>query len=283
MELEQLQQLVGFSEEGTLTALAEKLYVSQPMLTRTMKKLEEELGVSLFVRSKNKLTLNDTGKLAVEYAKKVLEERDNFIRTVRDYDKKKRTVFIGSCAPVPLTGVTSAIVELFPEYAVSAQLQTSDEMTGELRKDKMSLCVLPFEVKDESVVCYPIMTEALCFSLPPGHPFSQRKGLHFSDMNGESLIMYSKVGFWYDLCREKMPKAKFLMLEERLTYDELVGAPALPSFYTRQAEMIHDSMLYKNRVNVPILDKEATVTYYLTYRAENEKFFGCLREYFKVK
>lgn len=47
--------------------------------------------------------------------------------------------------------------------------------------------------------------------------------------------------------------------------------------------MIHDSMLYKNRVNVPILDKEATVTYYLTYRAENRELFGCLKEYFKVK
>lgn len=283
MDLEQLQQLVGFSEEGTLTALAEKLYISQPMLTRTMKKLEEELGVSLFVRSKNKLALNDTGKLAVEYARKVLEERDNFIRAVREYDKSKRTIFIESCAPVPLRGVASAIVELFPEYAVSAQLQTSDGMFKELKKDKMSLCVLPFRVDEANTVSYPIMTEALCFSLPPGHPFSQRKGLYFADMNGESLIMYSKVGFWHDLCKEKMPKARFLMLEERLTYDELVAASALPSFYTRQADLIHDPHLYKNRVNVPILDKEATVTYYLTYRAENEKFFGCLREYFKVK
>ena len=93
--------------------------------------------------------------------------------------------------------------------------------------------------------------------------------------------MYSKVGFWYDLCKEKMPKAKFLILEERLTYDELVNASALPTFYTSQAEALHISMRTDNRVNVPILDKEATVTYYLAFRSKNREFFRCLKEHFK--
>lgn len=57
-----LNELAAFSKYGTLTAVAEKLNVSQPALSRSMKKLEDDLGVSLFERTKNKITLNDDGK-----------------------------------------------------------------------------------------------------------------------------------------------------------------------------------------------------------------------------
>ena len=55
MELYLLEQLIAFSRQGTLSGAAEKLHISQPALSQSMKKLEESLGVSLFERSKNKI------------------------------------------------------------------------------------------------------------------------------------------------------------------------------------------------------------------------------------
>ena len=74
LELFQLEQLVAFADSGTLSKAAEHLHISQPTLTRAMQKLEDEFGVPLFQRSKNKLEFNENGALASDYARKLLEE-----------------------------------------------------------------------------------------------------------------------------------------------------------------------------------------------------------------
>lgn len=67
-----------------------------------MKKLEEDLGISLFERSKNKLELNKNGEYALELARKLLDDADSFITRVRDFDRKSRTITLGICAPAPV-------------------------------------------------------------------------------------------------------------------------------------------------------------------------------------
>ena len=74
MELYLLEQLIAFSRQGTLSGAAEKLHISQPALSQSMKKLEESLGVSLFERSKNKIALNENGIMAVQLGEKLLEQ-----------------------------------------------------------------------------------------------------------------------------------------------------------------------------------------------------------------
>ena len=63
IEIYLLEQLEAFARCGTLSGAAEELHLSQPTLTRSMKKLEELIGVPLFERQKNKLVLNENGKL----------------------------------------------------------------------------------------------------------------------------------------------------------------------------------------------------------------------------
>ena len=69
MELYQLIQLLAIADCGTMSSAAEKLHLSQPALSRSMQKLEEELQVSLFDRQKNKISFNANGKLAIEHAR----------------------------------------------------------------------------------------------------------------------------------------------------------------------------------------------------------------------
>ena len=92
IELYELRQLAAFAEAGTLSEAAEVLHLSQPALSRNMKKLEEDLGISLFERSKNKLELNKNGEYALELARKLLDDADSFITRVRDFDRKSRTI-----------------------------------------------------------------------------------------------------------------------------------------------------------------------------------------------
>ena len=62
IEFHQLRQFAAVAECGTLSAAAEKLYISQPALTRSMQRLERDAGVTLFDRRKSKISLNENGK-----------------------------------------------------------------------------------------------------------------------------------------------------------------------------------------------------------------------------
>jgi DNA-binding transcriptional LysR family regulator len=66
IEIAQLEQFVVFADCGTLSKVGKELHISQPTLTRSMQKLEDEFRVPLFEHKKNKLILNDNGILAVE-------------------------------------------------------------------------------------------------------------------------------------------------------------------------------------------------------------------------
>ena len=75
-ELNQFRHLVAVADPGTLSKAAELVHLSQPALTRSIQRLEAEWNVTLFDRQKNKITLNKTGELAVQCARRVLEDVD---------------------------------------------------------------------------------------------------------------------------------------------------------------------------------------------------------------
>ena len=101
LELYELRQFAAFAKAGTLSEASETLHLSQPALSRNMKKLEEDLGIALFLRQKNKLELNDNGMYVLELTKKLLEDADLLVAKARDYDRRNRTITLGLCAPAP--------------------------------------------------------------------------------------------------------------------------------------------------------------------------------------
>lgn len=112
-EMSQLQQLVAIAENGTISQAAEQLQLSQPSLTRSIQRLESEWGVTLFDRKKNKVTLNRTGKLAVQYARQVLNEVDNMTAAVKCFERSLHTISVGSCTPGPIMALHPLLLERF--------------------------------------------------------------------------------------------------------------------------------------------------------------------------
>lgn len=113
IEIYLLEQLEAFARCGTLSQAAEELHISQPALSRSMKKLEEEMGVPLFDRAKSKISLNETGQVAAGYARRVLEaDREMIERTVA-FERSRRTIAVGSCASLPVNELMPAFQECF--------------------------------------------------------------------------------------------------------------------------------------------------------------------------
>lgn len=92
MELEQLRQIVAISEEGSISAAAKRLGISQSALSRSVSRLEDDLHQQLFIRERRGVRPNDTGEVAVRYARSVLREAQLLRDAVDEQAKRLRTL-----------------------------------------------------------------------------------------------------------------------------------------------------------------------------------------------
>ena len=262
-ELYQLEQLLAFAECGTLSGAAEHLHISQPALSRSMQRLEAELQVPLFDRQKNKIEFNENGRMAAEYARQVMERCQDMISRVQAFDRSQRTILIGSCAPAPLWEIHPLLSDLYPDRTISSEIRENRVLLQGLRDGVYQLIILPYPLEEPGIACVKYGEEHLFFSLPPAHPLSGSNALYMKDLNGETMLLRNRLGFWRDVTDQKMPDTRFLEQED-VAFEELVKSSALPSFATDVALRREGNPA--NRVNIPILDDEANVTYYCLYK-----------------
>ena len=279
-ELYQLEQLLAVAECGTLSNAADRLHISQPALSRSMQRLEAELKVPLFLRHKNRVELNENGRLAVEYAQQIVGQSRSMISRIQAFDRSQRTILIGSCAPVPLWEIPPVLSGLYPDMTISSEIRENGVLLQGLRDNVYQLIVLPFPVEESGITCVKYGEEHLFFSLPPAHPLSGRKALYMKDLNGETMLLRNRLGFWRDIADRKMPDTRFLEQED-IAFEELVRSSALPNFVT-------DVVLRRegnptNRVNIPILDEEANVTYYCLCKTSGQTDLGAFFKPFLAK
>lgn len=275
-ELIQLEQLLAIDKYGTLSKAAQELNLSQPALSRSMQRLEKELGVTLFDRQKNKITFNENGILALDYAKKIMFASKEMKDSLQAFVKSKSTISIGSCAPAPMWILTPQLSRLFPDMSVQSEMKSFEELEKGLEENNYQIIITTKNVNQPGMICKKYCEENLYVSLPPAHPLALRKSISLSDLDGQSILLFSQVGFWFDICKEKMPNSFFLAQDNISALDELRKASALPTFATNLTKNNYEQ---ENRVLVPLTDSEVHVTFYLKYRKSYEKQFGKIKAF----
>lgn len=271
-----LQQLVAFADCGTLSAASEKLHTSQPAMTRSMKKLEDALGVSLFVRSKNHLALNETGLRAAEYAQQVLSASMDFEARVRAYDRSLHTISIGYCAPVPQTVLTPIINSVFSGMTISADMTDDIQFLSKLDSGIYQLAVVHEVPADERYAYKKCGHEDLFVSLDPSNPLTFYPEIHLKDLDGLSILLLQGIGFWARMHRAQTPNSRYLIQTEYNSLRELSENSSYPvftsSYYLRRGENP------TGKVNISIADLECHTDYYLVCLADNAEKFKALFE-----
>ncbi|UTY40595.1 LysR family transcriptional regulator [Allocoprobacillus halotolerans] len=268
IELEQLQHLITFQECETLSKAAKQLHISQPVLTRSMQKLEEELEVSLFTRTKNKISFNETGLLAASLASRLLEDTKDMKKQLQDFERKLHTFAIGSCAPAPLLYMGQKVSQYYPQKALLTEIKDMSILMKGLKEKDYIIIIMPYNIEDYDIESIPFMEEQLFFSLPLSHRFANRKSISLKEMDGERMLLMSNIGFWHEMHQRTMPHTKFIIQNDRSIFYDLVELSSLPSF-TSDYVMKTETMP-QNRHIIPIEDKEAKATFYCWYLKENE-------------
>lgn len=282
IEIYLLEQLDAFARNGTLSAASEELYISQPALTRSMKKLEEEFGVSLFERHKNRLFLNENGKLAAERAAHILEEDRDMVRLVQAFDRSHRTIALGCCAPVPAYELTPRLQQTYPDLTISSDIKADRVLLQGLANGTYQIIVLHAKPQDSALIVRECGHESLSVSVPPAHPLAAFDKISFADLEGIPILQYTQVGFWYELALAKIPHPHLLLQEDREAFTEIASASALPTFFSSWFNRFEQRDT-ENRKIIPLTDPEASVTYYLVCQKSIyprfEPFFAHLPEW----
>ncbi|MCR5448403.1 MAG: LysR family transcriptional regulator [Solobacterium sp.] len=276
IEIYLLEALCALYDYSTLSAAAEHLHISQPALSRSMQKLEDLLGVSLFDRTKNRITLNDTGKMAAAMAKRILESEEDMITAVRNYDSSLHTVSAGYCTPGPMMEMPLNLTQLYPKMKVSSEMEDEADLLKGLRTGKYGFIILSHAYEDEDTICMPCGTESLYFSLIPAHPAALFKdqGLSFSQMNGETFVMAGDIGVWHDLTVKMMPDSKFVLQDSLEALTAVINASTLPAFASDLTIRLFRSRENSGRIFIKILDPEATMQYHCVLLKKNRERYA---------
>lgn len=274
IELYVLNELAAFPKYGTLTAVAEKMNVSQPALSRSMKKLEEDLGVQLFERGKNRIVLNENGKIAAEYAQKVIEAEAAFEKKVIEYEQTHRIFSFASIAPMPISELTPILSQQFMGMTIKHELKDNEkELYKSLDSGKSKLVVTLSSPKNmEKYAAVKLFEENLSFVMPKSHRLADRKEISLKDLAGEKIFIYSKIGFWYRTTKRLIPNVEFFDQQKYSAFKKLVEAADLPSFATNFSD--ERWTLPENKVRVPVTDPEVNVTYWCVCLKKNESQFA---------
>lgn len=281
IEIYLLEQLDAVARYKTLSRAAEELCITQPALSRSMKKLESELGVTLFDRDKGRITLNQTGLLAADLARRVLDDDRDLVGRVRALDRSLRSVALGSCAPWPILALARPMQRTFSNMTVSSEIRDSDDVLIRGLKDRTYQIVALHEIPDDNELwCQYLDSEAMTLSVKLDHPLAGRTSVTFEDFGGESILAWGNVSFWNKLVREKCPASTTVLFQADLdALEELVTKTDFPTFSSdRMADAGYREI---DRVDIPIDDPDLRANYYVAcLDSEKERyaaFFNSVR------
>ena len=281
IETSLLEQLVAFLELKTLSAAADHLRTSQPALSRSMRKLEDAVGVPLFERSKNRLQLNENGILAAECARQVLAEQENLLVRVRALDRSRKTISVGSVAPGPLYDLSPMLSSEYEDRTIATEILPRKELLSRLKQGICQLAVLQEKPEDDGILACFCGSEHMYVSLPEAHPLAGRKSVTFAEMDGTEFLQISQVGIWEQIKKAAMPHARIYLQGNTGSLSAVAQTSTMATFKT-DISLRHFGN-DPGRVSVPFSDDCATVRFWCCCLKKDERQYRRLLQALKIR
>ncbi|MCO7178066.1 LysR family transcriptional regulator [Streptococcus gallolyticus subsp. gallolyticus] len=265
-----LEALVAFAKYGTLSATAEHLMVTQPTVTRGMQKLENELGVTLFKRTPNRISLTETGQLAAKEAEKLLEAKQAFIEHIQDFEKHSGKIRLGSVAPGPLYIAEDVASE---HISIDNDLLSENEVIAKLLSQDYQLIFTHQEIQTDDIESLYVGTESLRVNSDAMVVPANKTETTFQEMAGFSFVVLRDIGIWQQIIEDNIPNAKFIYQDEVDDFNEIRRYSSLPYFTTNITQLTRESQVHNRRLEMLITDETAQIDFYLAYLKTNKSQF----------
>jgi DNA-binding transcriptional LysR family regulator len=200
MELRHLRYFVTVAEELNVSRAAARLRISQPAVSRQLRDLEEELGVTLFHRSSSKLKLSQAGESFLAHARDLLRRSNDAVTEMAAFRPQlRRTLKIGYIAPV-LATLTPAL-RAFAEKSRSVEVELHEMAPGDqiaaLRNSRIDLALPGNPCSELAHEFEVIVLEKIPFQavLPDNHLLALRKRIALAELKDEAFIGFDEERF----------------------------------------------------------------------------------------
>ena len=179
MTLTELRYLVALHETGHFRKAAEQCNVSQPTLSIAIKKLEAELGISLFERSRHKVTATPTGERIVEQARTVLQEAQNLFKVAEmGKDPLGSILCVGAIytvGPYLFPRLVTRLQQTAPEMPLFIEESYTTSLRGKLTSGELDAIFVALPFNETDVVSRAVYDEPFLVLLPEDHPLTAQK------------------------------------------------------------------------------------------------------------
>ncbi|MGF9975389.1 LysR family transcriptional regulator [Viridibacillus arvi] len=207
MEFLQLYYFQTVARMEHMTKAAEELRIAQPSLSKTIARLEADLGVPLFDRHGRQLRLNSYGKTFLQRVDRVFMEIHEGRRELQDragLDKGNITLAIS--IPKLLPELLGSFLREFPDVLIRQRIESTSTMKRLLEIGDIDFCITSVPIEGPELEWIPLLTEEIFLIIPSEHPLAEQDSIHLIELKDESFISMN-TGFGFRdltdaLCKE---------------------------------------------------------------------------------
>jgi LysR family hydrogen peroxide-inducible transcriptional activator len=193
MTLNELRYIVAVARERHFGHAAEACFISQPTLSVAVKKLEDELGVSLFERGTGEVTVTAVGGQVVEQAQRVLEEADAIKRLARHGKNPLagplRLGAIYTIGPYLLPRLIPWVSERAPDMPLVIEENFTSVLSERLKRGDLDVIVISLPFDEPGILTRPIYDESFAILLPSSHPWSTQESVSADQLGDEDVLL----------------------------------------------------------------------------------------------
>ena len=196
ISLVQLEYIVAVDTYKHFSIAAEKCFVTQPTLSMQVKKMEEELGVNLFDRSKQPVETTDIGMRIVDQARIILHESVKIQDLVQNhFDTVSGELKIGiipSLAPYLLPLFIGSLANKYPGLEIQVKELITDEVVEELRKGLIDVGIIVTPLKVDGILETPLFYEGIKIYTNPQHSFIKQMEIDLNEIESPDIWLLSQ-------------------------------------------------------------------------------------------
>ena len=202
MRLAEVQAFVEVARAGSVSRAADTLFFTQPALTARLKKLEEELGASLFHRTPRGMRLTEAGEAFLPYAVRALESLADGRQLVNAFERGGAGRLTLGAAPALSTYVLPAILKRFavghPRVQVSVRTGHSEDVLDLVLKEQVDLGLVR-DLRHPDITSTPLYEDRLVLVCDPSHRFATRRAIGMEELAREQLVQFERTSSYTEL------------------------------------------------------------------------------------
>jgi DNA-binding transcriptional LysR family regulator len=236
LDLRKLRYFVAVADQLHFGRAADELHIAQPVLSRQIRALEQDLGASLFTRDRHGVALTDAGRQLLEDAGPLLASAHAVRRRVSVAARGSRRLVVGFRAGVPVIPAARAFEARHPDLVVDVQRIEWDDQAPMLLDGRIDVGYVRLPIDEAGLRVTPLYTESRVAVLPAGHRLAGKEEVTEADLAGEPLVWHADPST--QPTRRPHPNAGYLVRGVDETLEHVAAGRGI-SFLARSATVFY--------------------------------------------